>query len=283
MSSGSPFRRWAPRSSKTRPEPDGKVTHGAAGQHLARAGHRADPRSDVDGHAAPLVAALLAFADVHARADRDAVGGQRGHQVEAAPRRPSSDRRTARRSRRRCAWRGGRRTSPAPLSTSRSWSSSCRRQCSSPWAASSSVEPTMSVNSTVLSTRSAGARVGLLADEFQHRLAEEVQAGRSRSVRPAAVRAVLRSGIPAASASAASKEAMRSPLRPSTRVACGHRRARRGRRSRATASHIMRAIIGLADTRCSLPNISRTPGTSAIGPKNNSAKAPSPQWFSISS
>ena len=42
------------------------------------------------------------------------------------------------------------------VSTNRSWSSRCRRQCSSPCAASSSVEPTMSVNRTVLSTRSAG-------------------------------------------------------------------------------------------------------------------------------
>jgi hypothetical protein len=51
----------------------------------------------------------------------------------------------------------------------------------------------------------------------------------------------------------------------------------------ATACHISRAIIGLADARCSRPHISRTPGISATGPKNSSAKAPSPQWFSMSS
>ncbi len=73
------------------------------------------------------------------------------------------------------------------------------------------------------------------------------------------------------------------PCGPAPGWACGRCRAHRGRRSRTTACHIMRAIIGLAHARCSLPNISRTPGTSAIGPKNKSAKAPSPQWFSMSS
>ena len=36
-------------------------------------------------HTAPLVAALLALADVHSRSDGDAVGGQCRHQVKTAP------------------------------------------------------------------------------------------------------------------------------------------------------------------------------------------------------
>ncbi len=54
-------------------------------------------------------------------------------------------------------------------STSRSWSSSCRLQRLSPFAASSSVEPTMSVNSTVLNTFGR-RRIRLLANGFQHHL-----------------------------------------------------------------------------------------------------------------
>ena len=76
---------------------------------------------------------------------------------------------------------------------------------------------------------------------------------------------------------------MRSPLRASTRVGVRTLPSTARTSISNTACHIMRAIIGLADARCSLPNISRTPGTSAIGPKNKSAKAPSPQWFSMSS
>ena len=84
VSSGSPLSRW-PQIFEDQPRADGEVSHGAAGQHLTRSGHRADSRTDVHRHAAPLVAALLALADVHAGADRDAVGGQRGHQVQTAP------------------------------------------------------------------------------------------------------------------------------------------------------------------------------------------------------
>ena len=55
-----------------------KVSDCAAGQYLTRSGHRSDSRTDTNRNAAPLLAALLALADVHTGADRDAVGGSAG-------------------------------------------------------------------------------------------------------------------------------------------------------------------------------------------------------------
>ena len=50
-----------------------------------------------------------------------------------------------------------------------------------------------------------------------------------------------------------------------------------------SACNSMRVIVGLAPARWARPYISLKPGTSAIGPKKRSARAPSPQWDSISS
>ena len=45
---------------------DDEVLDGARDEHLVRAGERADPRADVDGHAADVVADELALAGVQA-------------------------------------------------------------------------------------------------------------------------------------------------------------------------------------------------------------------------
>jgi hypothetical protein len=53
-----------------------EVANSAACQYLSGSGLRTDSRSDVNGHAAPLFPALLAFADMNAHADtRELVAG----------------------------------------------------------------------------------------------------------------------------------------------------------------------------------------------------------------
>ena len=62
----------------------GEIADHAAGQDLARARQRADASPDVNGHAAPLIAASLALTDVDARSDSDAARCEGWDQIQRA-------------------------------------------------------------------------------------------------------------------------------------------------------------------------------------------------------
>ena len=133
---------------------DDEVADGAADEHFARCGEAADARADVDREAADVVVGeQLAFAGVQTGADlqtelADAVAdGERAADRAARPSNmasaPSPSDLT-----KRPRWRS------TSSRTSASWLSSSDRHAPSPSWAARSVEPTMSVKSTVASTRS---------------------------------------------------------------------------------------------------------------------------------
>ena len=168
------------------------------------------------------------------------------------------------------------------VSTSRSWSSSCRRQWSSPRAASSSVEPTMSVNRTVLSTRSVRPASACWPTNSSTASGQQIRSGRLRSAHRAVVRAARR-WVCLPRALPAPRRARCGPLAvPAPVWVCGRYPSTARTSISDTASHISRAIIGLAEARCSLPHMSRTPGTRRSARRTISANAPSPQLFSMS-
>ena len=136
------------------PRADDEIAHGPGGEHLARPGERRNPRRDVDGDAADVVADQLDLAGVKAGADLDA---ERGHVVgdrRGRTRPRGSARRRSRGSRRPVVL-----TSRPPKRSrwprTTFWCSSSRsRQRRSPISAARRVESTMSVKRTVASTRS---------------------------------------------------------------------------------------------------------------------------------
>ena len=62
----------------------GQVAHCATCEHFIGSGHRSDTCSDMDGHAAPVVATPLAFADVDVHPDTNAARRQGRYQFESA-------------------------------------------------------------------------------------------------------------------------------------------------------------------------------------------------------
>ena len=84
-SPSTPFRENVPRSSKRTREPCDEIAHRARDQDLAGLGRRRDPRADVNGDAAEVVADELALARVDAGPELDA---------ERAEPRPGSRRRS---------------------------------------------------------------------------------------------------------------------------------------------------------------------------------------------
>ena len=60
------------------------MTDRARREDFVGAGHRADAGAYMDSGTAPLLAATLALAGVHARANPDTSGGERGNQIQRA-------------------------------------------------------------------------------------------------------------------------------------------------------------------------------------------------------
>ena len=195
---------------------------------------------------------------------------------------PSSGRRRARRFRRRCAWPADRRTSRArvdePVVVVEVPTPVLVALGGEQFRRADDVGEQNGAQHTF-----GGHRICLLANESQHFLREQVdQIDRVVFAR----RQLPQLGVrdPRRQLLGRSNGAMRSPLRcRAPWWVCARCRARRGRRSPQPPATSCAPSSGSPHARCSLPNISRTPGTSATGPKNQSAKAPSPQWFSRSS
>ena len=155
-SPGMPLSDWLPRGSEAKPRARDQILHGARNEHLARAGERRDPCADMDRDAAHIVVHDLALAGMKPGANVDTErfdllgdGARRSaRRVPVRRRLPESRRRLSsprgRGSARDCggSGHGGRREDGA---------SADRR------AAAFSVDPTMSVKSTVARTRSASA------------------------------------------------------------------------------------------------------------------------------
>jgi hypothetical protein len=158
-SPGIPLRDWVPRSLKRRPEPATKSLTVLDTQNLASTGKRRNPRAYVNSDTADIVTDHFALACMKSSTDLDAerldLIGYGASAADATRRAIKSCKKaiagrlhltaTERASIRRIvAW----------------WSSSRLRQRLSPRLAAFSVEPTISVNRTVASMRSASTRAG---------------------------------------------------------------------------------------------------------------------------
>src|SRR5437868_5332944 len=74
----------APTILEREPRSGGEIAHGSTHEHLTGTRQRADACSDVDGDTAPVVAALLALADVNPRPNPNAPNRERRDKLERA-------------------------------------------------------------------------------------------------------------------------------------------------------------------------------------------------------